>query len=64
MWLNMLEGLEEDPALDDQYFDWLEENCECHEHNTYHDPCDCDCMGFDDWLEMVLLEQQESNCDF
>jgi len=54
----LLNTLEEDPTLDDQYFEWLEENCPCDDHD------ECDCMGFFDWLEMVTLERQEANCDF
>jgi len=54
-----LDMLEEDPAFEDDYFDWLEENCKC---NIEEDGCSC--LSFDEWLSMVLLEQEQTNCDF
>ena len=44
-------------ALEDQYYEWLEENCACESEE------ECICMTFNDWLEMQREEAAECLAD-
>ena len=53
---------EDNDQIEDQYADWLEENCQCPGHHTWESHCDC--LSFDQWLEnlndyLIDNEQEE-----